>query len=180
MTPSKETLLPVTQKDREAYLSLNMLPPEDAEAVRAGKWDSLTGMQVLARHRLDHTAPAEPVLRWEGEVLMLGEEEIGCAFETPIVHCWQVDLGADRHGAEPTLTEARAAAEQSVRDWLARAGLAAHPSASPSAEVVEALQAAHDALLSAKAFIFQKHGTQNPARNEAIELVSAALAKVQP
>jgi hypothetical protein len=28
-----------------------MLPPELAEAVRAGKWDHLTGMQVLARHR---------------------------------------------------------------------------------------------------------------------------------
>ena len=53
----------VTAADREAYLALNMLPEKYADAVRAGEWDSVTGMQVLARHRLAALADAqgEPV-----------------------------------------------------------------------------------------------------------------------
>lgn len=39
----------------------------------------------------------------------------------------------------------------------------------------DAAMDAHDALVSAKAFIFQKHGTQNPARNEAIDKLRAIL-----
>ena len=41
----------VTQADRLAYLSLNMLTPDDQLSVMAGNWDCTTGMQVLARHR---------------------------------------------------------------------------------------------------------------------------------
>ena len=44
-------MTPVTDADREAYLAFNKLPSVLAEAVRAGEWDHLTGMQVLARHR---------------------------------------------------------------------------------------------------------------------------------
>ena len=47
----------VTQADRLAYLSLNMLTPDDQLSVMAGNWDCTTGMQVLARHR--HQALAQ-------------------------------------------------------------------------------------------------------------------------
>ena len=40
----------VTQADREAYLSMNMLPEFDAIDVRAGLWDKVTGLQSFARH----------------------------------------------------------------------------------------------------------------------------------
>jgi hypothetical protein len=39
----------------------------------------------------------------------------------------------------------------------------------------EAAMDAHDALVFAKAFIFQKHATQNRARNEAIDKLRAIL-----
>ena len=45
--------------DREAYLSLNMLPKSDATDVRAGRWDHVTGVQAFARHRATATAPLE-------------------------------------------------------------------------------------------------------------------------
>lgn len=118
---TNQSLLPVTQKDREAYPSLNMLPPEDAEAVRAGKWDGVTGMQVLARHRVAHTAPAEPVLRWEGNWLKIGDvtfARAGDMFDGS-AH-WRTVFDGQEYA--PTLTEARAAAEQAVKDWLKRAG----------------------------------------------------------
>lgn len=41
----------VIEADREAYLSLNMLPEFDAIDVRAGRWDHVTGIQAFARHR---------------------------------------------------------------------------------------------------------------------------------
>lgn len=47
----------VTEADRKAYLALNMLPEKYREAIMAGEWDSTTGMQVLARHRLERSEP---------------------------------------------------------------------------------------------------------------------------
>ena len=41
----------VNDADREAYLAFNMLPAILAADVRAGKWDELTGLQIIARHR---------------------------------------------------------------------------------------------------------------------------------
>ena len=41
-------VLPV---DREAYLSLNMLPEKYTADARAGRWDNVTGVQAFARHR---------------------------------------------------------------------------------------------------------------------------------
>lgn len=46
----------VTAEDREAYLSMNMLPEFDAADVRAGLWDKVTGIQAFARHRLTQSA----------------------------------------------------------------------------------------------------------------------------
>jgi len=42
----------VTAADREAYLELNTLMPQFSDDIRAGKWDRLTGLQVIARHRI--------------------------------------------------------------------------------------------------------------------------------
>lgn len=41
--------IPVSQRAREAYLSMNMLPEFDAADVRAGLWDKVTGIQAFAR-----------------------------------------------------------------------------------------------------------------------------------
>ena len=41
----------VTQEDRRAYLSLNMVSPQDKAAIMSGDWDAVHGMQVLAPHR---------------------------------------------------------------------------------------------------------------------------------
>jgi hypothetical protein len=59
-------MTPVTDADLEAYLAFNKLPSVLAEAVRAGEWDRLTGMQVLARHR----EAAEQRGRLEGAEIM--------------------------------------------------------------------------------------------------------------
>lgn len=45
------TEVAVTQEDRRAYLSLNMVCPQDKAAVLSGDWDAVHGMQVLALHR---------------------------------------------------------------------------------------------------------------------------------
>ena len=50
-----------TQADREAYLSLNMLPEFDAADVRAGRWDHITGVQAFARHR---QATEQAIIAW--------------------------------------------------------------------------------------------------------------------
>lgn len=55
----EDAIVAVTEADREAYLSLNMLPELDAADVRAGRWDNLTGMQVMARHRVTHAGEVE-------------------------------------------------------------------------------------------------------------------------
>ena len=190
---TNQSLLPVTPRDREAYLSLSMLPPEDAEAVRAGKWDSLTGVQAFARHRLDHTAPAEPVLRWEGDKLWLGEHYAGQIGTIESGHWYaEVRLGWETAYFDDR-EEATAWLEQSVRDWLARAGLVrqggevvedhslchrpgcslhdiplglascachfAHPPASPTAEVVEAIKHA--------IFVFDTYAENHTAKGTA-------------
>lgn len=56
----------VTEADREAYLALNMLPEKYAEAIRAGEWDEVTGLQAFARHR----EAAEQRGRLEGAEIM--------------------------------------------------------------------------------------------------------------
>lgn len=55
----RDAIIAVTDADREAYLSLNMLPELDAADIRAGRWDKLTGMQVMARHRTTHAGEVE-------------------------------------------------------------------------------------------------------------------------
>jgi len=42
----------ITDADREAYLAFNNMPQGIAQAVRDGKYDKLTGMQIIACHRL--------------------------------------------------------------------------------------------------------------------------------
>ena len=44
-------MVEVTEDDRRAYLSLNMLPEFDQVDVLAGRWDNVTGIQAFARHR---------------------------------------------------------------------------------------------------------------------------------
>lgn len=48
----------VTQADREAYLSMNMLPEFDAIDVREGRWDNVTGVQAFRAHRVNSIAAA--------------------------------------------------------------------------------------------------------------------------
>lgn len=77
-----------------------------------------------------HTTPTEPVLRWEElgydeADLYLGEHYVGCVRER-FNFDWAVTLGR-QEGREDTLPEAKTAAEQAVRDWLARAGLYTGP-----------------------------------------------------
>lgn len=57
MTTVTPGAVEVRQEDREAYLSLNMLPEFDAVDVRAGRWDHVTGVQAFARHRIAATPP---------------------------------------------------------------------------------------------------------------------------
>lgn len=70
-----------------------------------------------------HTTPTEPVLRWEGRELWLGEEPVAWVdtFKSGQAE-WNCTL-ANFEGEAPTLAEAKTAAEQAVRDWLARAGV---------------------------------------------------------
>ncbi|MEG8223296.1 hypothetical protein OSJ57_22200, partial [Sphingomonas sp. HH69] len=41
------------------YLSLNMLPASESAHIRAGRWDKMTGLQVMARHRATHAGEVE-------------------------------------------------------------------------------------------------------------------------
>ena len=68
-----------------------------------------------------HAKP-EPVLRWEGDTLMLGEHQVGSAWH-PRGKNWAWLVMGKVVGTTPTLTEARTAAETAVREWLQRAGL---------------------------------------------------------
>lgn len=54
------TELEVTQRAREAYLSLSMLPEFDAIDVREGRWDKTTGLQTFARFERDILATRSP------------------------------------------------------------------------------------------------------------------------
>lgn len=84
----------VTDADREAYLALNMLPPELAEAVQAGKWDHLTGMQVLARHReaaeerarLEGIAMGIKAAAREATSFLVGDPANGVPLHNPMAH----------------------------------------------------------------------------------------------
>lgn len=55
----RDAIVAVTEADREAYLSLNMLPGFDAADVRAGRWDKVAGLQAFARHRATHAGEVE-------------------------------------------------------------------------------------------------------------------------
>ena len=55
-----KTVLEVTQRAREAYLSLSMLPEFDAIDVREGRWDKTTGLQTFARFERDILATRSP------------------------------------------------------------------------------------------------------------------------
>lgn len=75
--------------------------------------------------RITHTTPSDPVLRWEGEDLWLGQIRIAQAFQSlskPDKWVWDTML-TDPIRYAPTEAEAKTAAEQAVRDWLKRAGL---------------------------------------------------------
>lgn len=62
----------VTPEDREAYLSLNMLPEFDAIDVRAGRWDHVTGVQAFARHRTEALASQRALVEALERVLERG------------------------------------------------------------------------------------------------------------
>lgn len=55
----EDAIVAVTEADREAYLSLNMLPASESAHIRAGRWDKMTGLQVMARHRASHAGEVE-------------------------------------------------------------------------------------------------------------------------
>lgn len=68
------------------------------------------------------TPKPEPVLRWEGDELFLGEWRVYRSFRGLARSWWIDNLLTGETSLFPTLTEARTAAEQAVRDWLKRAG----------------------------------------------------------
>lgn len=68
------------------------------------------------------TPKPEPVLRWEGDNLMLGEVRVATVLQRMKWFFWEAGFGTQMNAA-PTLTEARTAAEQAVRNWLKRAGV---------------------------------------------------------
>lgn len=182
MTNATEAeLLPVTQADRDAARQL---------CDYAGfKWsaDHLdmaleASVQAFARHRLAHTAPAEPVLRWEGDKLWLGEHYAGAVGALDDGR-WYAEV---RLGWETTFHDTREDAtawvEQAVRDWLARAGLT-NPPAAPSAEVVELVEAAQAVVENT---YVGKHGQNVSERSKYgnyeakyYHRLRTALAKVQ-
>lgn len=51
--------VPAIDDDRIAYLALNHLPSKYRADIMAGEWDNVTGMQVLARHRIAATRDLE-------------------------------------------------------------------------------------------------------------------------
>ena len=71
----RDAIVAVTEADREAYLSLNMLPEFDAADVRAGRWDKVAGLQAFARHRATHAGEVERLreaLEWYRDQLCEG------------------------------------------------------------------------------------------------------------
>ncbi len=67
------------------------------------------------------TPKPEPVLRWEGDRLYVGAvvfAKVGEGFSSA---WWRTVFDGQEYA--PTLTEARTAAEQAVKDWLKRAGV---------------------------------------------------------
>ena len=54
----------VSQEAREAYLSMSMLPEFDAADVRAGRWDSTTGLQAFAKFEQSIRHQAERGEAW--------------------------------------------------------------------------------------------------------------------
>lgn len=58
----------VTPTDRDAYLSLNNVGAIYRAQIVAGEWDTVTGMQAFARHRIESTRElleaAEGVAEW--------------------------------------------------------------------------------------------------------------------
>ncbi|KUR71153.1 hypothetical protein AQZ52_10805 [Novosphingobium fuchskuhlense] len=95
-----------------------------------------------ACHRTASAPAGEVVLRWEGDDLMLGQEAVVMVFRGGFNRWYWAQYGPPvGTGTAATEAEAKSAAEQAVRDWLARVGLAAlaHPSGDV-ADLVEALE----------------------------------------
>lgn len=171
MTHDQTTPAPVevTPADHEAYLALSMLPEKYAADVRAGRWDEVTGMQVLARHRIAHSAPAGEVgLRWEEldeiHYAYLGDIRFGGVWET--THNWRSARTSDAYGSKE---EAMEVEEQSIRDWLVRAGLYTHPA--PPADLVELVTILHQ---------YRSDMIRPPApdsRERRVAMIDAAIAK---
>lgn len=113
MTPEQELI--------EAVLGATILAPVDC-------WDIdaiLTTPSVQAA--LAKVRDREPVLRWEREGsktwrLLLGGELVSTVEQKGSGHYLYALGGILPTQSYDTLTEARTAAEQAVRDWLKRAG----------------------------------------------------------
>ncbi|MEG8221625.1 hypothetical protein OSJ57_13460, partial [Sphingomonas sp. HH69] len=59
------------------YLSLNMLPASESAHIRAGRWDKMTGLQVMARHRATHAGEVERLREALRAIQMEAERENG-------------------------------------------------------------------------------------------------------
>lgn len=77
MTTVSQEAVEVTPADREAYLSLNMLPEFDAIDVRAGRWDHVTGIQAFARHRTEALASQRALVEALGSAIAAIEDDRG-------------------------------------------------------------------------------------------------------
>ncbi len=69
--------------DREAYLSMSMLPEFDAADVRAGHWDKTTGIRAFAAHRIAErercAAVAQKADLFEGDYLKNSDPRVTIA-----------------------------------------------------------------------------------------------------
>ena len=117
-TPMSET--EVTQADREFA----------ARFIARSDGDFAELAALFQEYRITHTTPSDVALRWENDPnneasdLILGGKRVAGAYLTARSAIWIATFMGTVVGVFPTLTEARTAAEQAVRDWLARAGLA--------------------------------------------------------
>jgi len=140
MTPEQELIEAVIKAERAAMraaLGVQGDPP----SIRVEWYDTILttpsvqaalakvrGEGVLAHlaavevaHAYDATTKPEPVLRWEGNRLYVGAvvfAKVGEGFSSA---WWRTVFDGQEYA--PTLTEARTAAEQAVKDWLKRAGV---------------------------------------------------------
>lgn len=92
-------MVEVTEADRRAYLSLNMLPEFDQVDVLAGRWDNVTGIQAFASHRqagvqqgLDMAAGVveEGSSRWRDKSSATANKRESRDYETMAIACIHV------------------------------------------------------------------------------------------